>query len=55
MEEVHNLVVDMAVIVQLQEDEKNKIRIRAVRPQFNKERVEAVINKITHLEKNGGV
>lgn len=49
MEEVHKLVVDMSVIVQLQEDEKNKIRIRPVRPKFNKERVEAVINKVNFL------
>lgn len=49
MKEVHELIVDMAVQVQLREDRKAKIGIKPIRPSYNKERVEAVVNKVTFL------
>lgn len=49
MEEVHDLIVDMAVEIQLREDKKGKIGIKPIRPDYNKERIEAVINKVTFL------
>ena len=51
MKEVHRIVNDLAVTVQLLEDKKQNIGIKPLRTQFNKERVDSIMNKITALQK----
>lgn len=51
MQEVQNLAIDMAVTVQKREDEKTGIGLKPVRPVFNRERIEAVMNKVVFLSK----
>lgn len=49
MRQVHNTVLDMLDAVQIREDKKAKIGIKPIRPKFNEERVEAVINKVVFV------
>lgn len=51
MQEVQKTAIDMAESVQSYSDEKNKIGLKAIRPTFNEERIEAVINKAVFLSK----
>lgn len=51
MQEVQNLAIDMAVTVQKREDEKTGIGLKPVRPVFNRERIEAVMNKVVFLSR----
>ncbi len=51
MREVQNLAIDMAVTIQKREDEKTGIGLKPVRPPFNQERIEAVMNKVVFLSK----
>ena len=51
MREVQNLAIDMAVTIQKREDEKTGIGLKPVRPVFNQERIEAVMNKVVFLSK----
>lgn len=51
MQEVQNLAIDMAVTIQKREDEKTGIGLKPVRPPFNQERIEAVMNKVVFLSK----
>lgn len=49
MQEVQTVSLDMAEIVQKREDEKKGIGIKPIRPKFNQERIEAVMNKVVFL------
>lgn len=51
MEQAQKVAIDMAVTVQKREDEKAGIGIKPVRPAFNEERIEAVVNKVVFLSK----
>lgn len=51
MREVQNLAIDMAVTIQKREDEKTGIGLKPVRPPFNQERIEAVMNKVVFLSR----
>lgn len=51
MREVQNLAINMAVTIQKREDEKTGIGLKPVRPPFNQERIEAVMNKVVFLSK----
>lgn len=51
MREVQNLAIDMAVTIQKREDEKTGIGLKPMRPPFNQERIEAVINKVVFLSR----
>lgn len=46
MKQVYELVIELADIVQKREDVKLGIGIKPVKPIFNEERIDAVINKI---------
>lgn len=49
MQEAQNTILDMAEIVQKSQDKKDGIGIKPIRPDFNRERVETVINKVVFL------
>lgn len=51
MQEVQTLATDMAVRVQTREDKKAGIGLKPVRPPFNQERIEAVMNKVVFLSR----
>ena len=51
MQEVQTLAIDMAVRVQTREDKKAGIGLKPVRPVFNQERSEAVMNKVVFLSR----
>lgn len=51
MQEVQTLAIDMAVRVQTREDKKAGIGLKPVRPPFNQERIEAVMNKVVFLSR----
>ena len=51
MQEVQTLAIDMAVRVQTREDKKAGIGLKPVRPVFNQERIEAVMNKVVFLSR----
>ena len=51
MQEVQKVATDMAVRVQTREDKKAGIGLKPVRPVFNQERIEAVMNKVVFLSK----
>lgn len=51
MREVQTIAIDMAVRVQTREDKKAGIGLKPVRPVFNQERIEAVMNKVVFLSK----
>lgn len=51
MREVQKVATDMAVRVQTREDKKAGIGLKPVRPVFNQERIEAVMNKVVFLSK----
>lgn len=51
MQEVQKIALDMAVAVQTREDKKAGIGIKPIRPEFNEERIEAVMNKVVFLSK----
>lgn len=51
MQEVQTVVIDMAVSVQTREDKKAGIGLKPVRPAFNQERIEAVMNKVVFLSR----
>lgn len=51
MQEVQTVAVDMAVSVQTREDKKAGIGLKPVRPAFNQERIEAVMNKVVFLSR----
>ena len=50
MQEVQTVAIDMAVSVQTRE-EKAGIGLKPVRPAFNQERIEAVMNKVVFLSR----
>lgn len=49
MQEVQSISLDMAEATQKREDQKTGINIKPVRPKFNQERIEAVMNKVVTL------
>ncbi len=51
MQEVQNISIDMAEAVQNQEDKKTGIGIKPIRPEFNEERIKAVMNKVVFLSR----
>lgn len=51
MQEVQKVATDMAVRVQTREDKKAGIGLKSVRPPFNQERIEAVMNKVVFLSR----
>lgn len=51
MQEVQKVATDMAVRVQTREDKKAGIGLKPVRPPFNQERIEAVMNKVIFLSR----
>lgn len=51
MQEVQKVATDMAVRVQTREDKKAGIGLKPVRPVFNQERIEAVMNKVVFLSR----
>lgn len=51
MQEVQKIALDMAEAVQTREDKKAGIGIKPIRPEFNEERIEAVMNKVVFLSK----
>lgn len=51
MQEVQKIALDMAEAVQTREDKKSGIGIKPIRPEFNEERIEAVMNKVVFLSK----
>lgn len=51
MQEVQKVATDMAVRVQTREDKKAGIGLKPVRPPFNQERIEAVMNKVVFLSR----
>lgn len=51
MQEVQKIALDMAETVQTREDKKAGIGIKPIRPEFNEERIEAVMNKVVFLSK----
>lgn len=51
MQEVQKIALDMAVAIQTREDKKAGIGIKPIRPEFNEERIEAVMNKVVFLSK----
>ncbi len=55
MQEVQNISLDMAEAVQKRQDQKTGITIKPVRPEFNRERIEAVMNKVVSLSEVDGL
>lgn len=51
MKRVYDLVVNLADVIQKKEDTKLGIGIKPVKPEFNEERIDAVINKILWTSK----
>ena len=51
MQEVQKIALDMAEAVQTREDKEAGIGIKPIRPEFNEERIEAVMNKVVFLSK----
>ena len=49
MKRVYELVIQMAEVVQKKEDVAVGIGIKPIRPEFNEERIEAVINKVVRV------
>lgn len=49
MKKVHALICELFVTIQTNEDAKQNIGLKPIRPQFNEERIEAVLNKITWI------
>jgi hypothetical protein len=49
MQEVQKIALDMAEAVQTREDKKAGIGIKPIRPEFNEERIEAVINRVIFM------
>lgn len=51
MQEVQKIALDMAEVIQAREDKQAGIGIKPIRPEFNEERIEAVMNKAVFLSK----
>jgi len=52
LEEVYALVMEAAEAVQRQQDEKIGIRIQPIRPEFPKERIDGLINKLIDYQED---
>lgn len=50
MKEAHKLINDLAITVQLLQDNKQNIGISPIRTKFNQERIESIINKLMVLQ-----
>lgn len=51
MQDVQRICLDMAEAAQKSQDEKSGIGIKPIRPPFNEERIDAVLNKIVFISK----
>ena len=49
MQDVQRTCLDMAEAAQKRQDKKNGIGIKPIRPPFNEERIDAVLNKIVFI------
>lgn len=54
LKEVHGMVMDAAVEVQLIEDEKAGINLKPIRPEFPESRVRDFINKLIEITEKDG-
>ena len=52
LEEIHEMVMDAAEAVQKREDKEIGINLKPIRPEFPKERIEGLINKLIEYQED---